>query len=326
MYQTHALPEVRAGAGPVACNSLSADVPMVDGLVAGRCHVLASVLREPVLRRTLGRIGESYTPALPASVRALGQRIDFTLLDPLASPDKIARLCREAAQRHVATVSVNSRFVSRAAELLENTGVGVCASVAFPFGAMSTEAKIGEARSAVWDGAMEIDMVLPIGLLKGRRYQEVFADIRYVRQAVERPVQLRVVLETGLLTTDEMIDSALIAVAAGTDAIKTSTGFLAPGPSPADVRLLRRVLGGEIGIKVAGNIHTWDGASYFFAAGASRVASDCGTEIARGFLESRGMTDAHSGWRRGRHVSTAKDGPRPYRDSALLHHASDSLQ
>lgn len=228
--------------------------------------------------------------------------------------------------RCVATVGVNSRFVSRAAELLENTGVGVCASVAFPFGAVSTEAKVAEARSAAWDGATEIDMVLPMGLLKARRYQEVFADILYVRQAVERPVLLRVVLETGLLTTDEMIDAALIAVAAGTDAIKTSTGFLAPGPSLADVRLLRQVLGGKIGIKVAGNIRSWDGVSCFFAAGASRVATACGGQIARGFLESRGMADAHPGWHHNRRVSRAKDGSRLYGGAALLHQATGRKQ
>jgi deoxyribose-phosphate aldolase len=141
-------------------------------------------------------------PTVPSSALPLTQRIDHTLLHPVVQPDEIARLCHEVTQWHFATVCVNSRFVSLAAVLLEKTGVGVCASVAFPFGAMSTEAKICEAQSAAWDGATEVDMVLPIGLLKAQRYREVFADILYVRQAVEQPARLRVALETGLLTTD----------------------------------------------------------------------------------------------------------------------------
>lgn len=280
---------------PVACSVLGADAPPVNVAAARRCHVLSEVLREPVLRETFRRVAEPYTPVPPTSALALGQRIDFTLLEPLAQRDDVARLCREAAQWHFGTVCVNSRFVSLAAEALDGTGVGVCASIAFPFGAMSIEAKVVEAQSAIWDGALEIDLVPPIGLLKARHYQEVFAEILYVRQAVESPVKLRVVLETGLLTIDEMIDAALIAVAAGADAVKTSTGFLASGPSPADVQLLRRVLGGAIGIKVAGNIHTWDGARCFLTAGATRVASSRGVEIAGGFIALHALGSAQIG-------------------------------
>lgn len=286
MYEVHALTH-EAGPGVKAtCDVLSGDMASVDEALARRCHVLASVLRKPVLRKALARVGEKYTPAMPSTVPAVAGRIDRTVLGPTAQPGDIEGACREAVEWGFATVGVNSRFVSLAVERLEDTGVGVCASVAFPFGAMSTEAKVAEARSAVWDGATEVDMVLPMGLIKGRRYREVFADILYVRQAVEPPAKLRVVLETGLLTTDEMIDGAFLAAAAGADAIKTSTGFLAPGPSPSDVRLLRRVLGGEIGIKVAGTIHTWDGAGCFVAAGATRIASSSGTQIVRSFLAS----------------------------------------
>lgn len=269
-----------------ACTVLGTDARTVDTIATRRCRVLSSVLREPVLRKTFGRIAERYEPGLPSSLTSLAQRIDSMLLDPLMHRDAIVRSCREAAEWQFATVSVSSRFVSLAAKATEDTSVGVCASVAFPFGTASTESKIAEAQSAIWDGATEIDLVPPIGLLKAGFYQEVFADILYVRQAVEPPVKLRVVLESGLLTEDQIVDGALIAVAAGADAVSTSTGFLARGPSPADVRLLRRAVGGAIGIKVVGTIHTWEGARWFLAAGATRVASSRGPEIARGFHAS----------------------------------------
>lgn len=258
---------------------------------AWHLHELSGALREPVRQRTIARIADAYEPIVPSSARQLAQLIDYSLLDPMTTPDEIQQLCREAAYWRFGTVCVNSRFVSLAVAMLENTGVWVCATIAFPFGAMSTEAKVCEARSAVWDGALEVDAVLPIGLLKSRRYEEVFADILYVRQAVDQPARLRVVLETGLLTSDEMIDGALIAVAAGADFIKTSTGFTAPGPSPADVRLLRDVIGGSMGIKVDGTIHTWDGVHAFLRAGASRIGTSRGVEVMTGYLASRRWSD-----------------------------------
>lgn len=308
MYQVQT--KAPAGTGWPALNddTLPVRCTSVDAEIARHCAVLDS-LREPVLQRVLARIAKEHVPVAPSRVADLGQVIDNTLLDPVAGPDEIAQLCAEAAHRRFATVSVNSRFVSLAAGLLENTNVGVCATVAFPFGTMSTEGKVCEARSAAWDGAAEVEVVLPTGLLKAKRYQEMFADILYVRQAVEQPVRLGVVLETGLLDAEEMIDGALLAVAADADFVTTSTGFVAPGPSLDDVRLLRGVLGGSLGIKVMGTIRTWDGARSFLLAGASRIATSRGAAVMTSFLASRRWADQQFGEdrreRRGRtdHVS-----------------------
>ncbi len=309
MHQVQRKTRERNGNSACECGQPGARLPAVDGEIARHREVLSSVLRKPVLQRAFARIAKEYVPVAPSSADELAQLIDHTLLDPVAQPDEIARVCREAAQWRFATVCVNSRFVSLAVDLLENSGVGVCASIAFPFGAMSTEAKVCEAQSVVWDGATEVDVVLSLGLLKAQRYREVFADILYVRQAVEQPVRLRVVLEASLLTTDEMIDGALIAVAAGADFVKTSTGFAASSASPEDVRLLREVLGGSMGIKVSGNIHTWDGAREFLSAGASRIGSTRGVDIMARFLDSRRLAAQQIDAYRGRNTSTIEKEP-----------------
>ena len=213
--------------------------------------------------------------------------IDHTLLKPDATRQEIEKLCREAAQFHFATVCVNPAWVGLAAQLLRGSGVGVCSVVGFPLGATTADVKHYETRRAIFDGASEIDMVVNIGALKSGDLQTVERDIAaVVGPCREANVVSKVILEVALLNDDEKIAACTLSKAAGADFVKTSTGFASGGATAADVALMRRVVGAEMGVKAAGGVRDYEGLKAMVAAGATRVGASAGVKIVQ---ESQGQ-------------------------------------
>lgn len=212
----------------------------------------------------------------------LASYIDHTLLKPDATEKQVEKLCREAVEYSFASVCVNSSMVAVAAKLLRGSGVKVCSVVGFPLGAMSTEAKAFEAKKAVDDGAAEIDMVINIGALKDKREQAVFEDIKAVRDACGRGIILKTIIETCLLTDDEKREACRIAVKAGADFVKTSTGFSSGGATVSDVELMKEAAGGKAAVKASGGIRSHEDALRMIKAGAQRLGTSSGIAIVQG--------------------------------------------
>ncbi|MEA4965591.1 MAG: deoxyribose-phosphate aldolase [Oscillospiraceae bacterium] len=209
---------------------------------------------------------------------ALAARIDHTLLKPDATAGEIRQLCREAKEYGFASVCVNPCRAALAAGALAGSQVGTCCVVGFPLGAATTETKAAEAAEAVRSGAQEIDMVMNLGAAKDGDWTLVEADIAAVKRACG-PALLKVILETCLLTDGEKIRACLAAKAAGADFVKTSTGFSRGGAVAADVALMRKTVGPEMGVKAAGGIHTRREAEVMLEAGATRIGASCGIAI-----------------------------------------------
>src|SRR5207237_1315382 len=206
--------------------------------------------------------------------------IDHTLLRPDATRQQIEDLCREAAQFKFATVCVNPAWVALAARLLAGSGVGVCSVVGFPLGATTPDVKAYETRRAIFDGAREIDMVINVGALKSGDLWSVERDIEGVTTACrECGVLSKVIIEAALLTDDEKVTACTLAKAAAADYVKTSTGFGPGGATVADVALMRRVVGPEMGVKAAGGVRDLEGLKAMVAAGATRVGASAGVKI-----------------------------------------------
>ncbi|MGH7761499.1 MAG: deoxyribose-phosphate aldolase [Candidatus Dormibacteraceae bacterium] len=216
--------------------------------------------------------------AASAALRSFASKIDHTLLRPDATPGEIEHVCSEAILWGFATVCVNSAFTKLAAEQVRGTPVGVSTTVAFPFGASNTSAKLREAAQAVADGATELDVVIEIGWLKAKRDDLVAAEIKAIR-AETRGHTLKVIIETGLLTNEEKARGARLAVEAGAEYVKTSTGYAKLGDQLSDVALLRRILAPDIRIKVSGGIRTFAGARALLDAGADRLGSSHGVQL-----------------------------------------------
>ena len=207
--------------------------------------------------------------------------IDHTMLAPQATVSQIRKLCEEAVKYHFASVCVNSCHVALCAELLKGTGVNVCTVVGFPLGAMSTKAKAFEAECAVADGAVEIDMVINVGALKDENWTFVEDDIRAVKKACGGKI-LKVILETCLLTDDEIVRACQLSEAAGADYVKTSTGFSKGGATAEAVSLMRKTVGDRLGVKASGGIRDRESALKMIEAGASRLGCSAGVKIMEG--------------------------------------------
>lgn len=211
----------------------------------------------------------------------IASMIDHTILAAGATADQIGKLCREAVEYGFASVCVNSCRVPQARALLADSSVKVCTVVGFPLGAMSTKAKAYEAAAAVEDGADEVDMVINIGYVKDGAWDSVLDDIKAVRKACGDKV-LKVILETCLLTDDEIVRACRTAVEAGADFVKTSTGFSTGGATEEAVRLMRKTVGPDVGVKASGGIRNLETALRMFEAGASRLGCSSGVAIAKG--------------------------------------------
>src|SRR6185295_4831275 len=223
------------------------------------------------------RVGLHAAGGAPQGVASM---IDHTLLKPDATRQNIEELCREAAQFKFATVCVNPTWVAVCSKLLAGSGVRVCSVVGFPLGATTADVKGYETRRAIFDGATEIDMVINVGALKSGDLRAVERDI----EAVTTPCRdcraiSKVIIEAALLTDDEKVTACTLAKAAAADYVKTSTGFGPGGATPADVALMRRVVGADMGVKAAGGIRDLEGLKAMVAAGATRVGASAGVKI-----------------------------------------------
>jgi deoxyribose-phosphate aldolase len=259
------------------------------GGLQGRCacHSVISDCCPSRLRGVLDagatRLGVHASGGAPSGVSGM---IDHTLLKPDATRADIEKLCREAAEYRFATVCVNPAWVAIAASLLRGSGVGVCSVVGFPLGATTPDVKQYETRRAIYDGASEIDMVINIGALKSGDLRTVEKDIEAVVDPCRQcGVISKVIIEAALLTDEEKVTASTLTKAAGADFVKTSTGFGPGGATVADVALMRRVVGAEMGVKAAGGVRDLEGLKAMVAAGASRVGASAGVRIVQ---ESRG--------------------------------------
>jgi deoxyribose-phosphate aldolase len=209
--------------------------------------------------------------------------IDHTLLKPEATYAQIAQLCDEARQYGFASVCVNATHVKRCAERLVGSPVKVCAVVGFPLGATLPEVKAYEAQQAIEDGATEIDMVINVGALKSKDDDLVARDIgAVVRTAHASGALVKVIIEAALLTDEEKTTACQLAIEAGADFVKTSTGFGPGGATARDVELMRRAVGPRVGIKAAGGIRTREDAEKMVAAGATRIGASASVKIVTG--------------------------------------------
>ena len=212
----------------------------------------------------------------------LAAAIDHTLLRADATAVDIQRLCDEARQYRFAAVCVNPVWVPLCAARLSGCGVAVCSVVGFPLGADDPETKALAARRAVRDGATEIDMVIALGHLKGGDEEALFGDIAAVRRETLGLACLKAIIETSLLTDAQKVRACEVACRAGVDFVKTSTGFAAAGATAADVALLRKTVGTEVGVKASGGIKDRVTAEAMLAAGANRIGVSAGVAIITG--------------------------------------------
>jgi deoxyribose-phosphate aldolase len=213
--------------------------------------------------------------------------IDHTLLAMNATEDQIRKLCDEAKEYHFYSVCVNSGYVPLAASLLKGSDVKVCSVVGFPLGAMLTSAKAFETEMAVKAGAQEIDMVINVGWLKSNNWQAVKNDIEAVFNACG-DVPLKVILETCLLSKDEIVKVCNICKEIGVAFVKTSTGFSVSGATVEDVKLMRETVGDKMGVKASGGIRDRATAEKMVEAGATRLGASAGIAIVSGNGTSSG--------------------------------------
>lgn len=231
----------------------------------------------------------SQTITLPPAVEAIRQDwhlaaglIDHTLLKPEATTQQVSNLCREAAEYGFFSVMVNASNIAQCKSELRGTPVVVGTVIGFPLGATTGTAKLAEAADALRLGATELDMVINIGALKGGARDLVQTEMRSLAQLSHaNGALLKVIIETALLTTEEKLLVCQLALAAGVDFVKTSTGFAASGATAADVALMRGVVGANIGVKAAGGIRKAGDLLAMVEAGASRVGASASVAIVR---------------------------------------------
>jgi deoxyribose-phosphate aldolase len=212
----------------------------------------------------------------------LARYIDHTLLKPEATKEQVDVLCDEAAKHRFYSVCVNSSWVEHCARRLGGTGVKICAVVGFPLGAMDSRAKSFEARTAIANGADEIDMVMNVGAMKAKDLKTVREDMLAVRRACRTGIVLKVILETCMLTDEEKVLACQTAKDVGADFVKTSTGFNKAGATVADVTLMRRTVGPAMGVKAAGGVRSFEDAVQMIRAGATRLGTSSGVLLVSG--------------------------------------------
>jgi len=210
--------------------------------------------------------------------------IDHTLLKAEASKEQIEKLCAEAKEFGFASVCVNPTWVKYCSELLQNSDVLVCTVIGFPLGANTPAVKAFEAKDAIENGAQEVDMVINIGALKDRNYEQVQADIAAVVEAAKGSAIVKVIIETCLLTEEEKVKACELSVAAGADFVKTSTGFSTGGATAEDIALMRKTVGPELGVKASGGVRSLEDMQKMVEAGATRIGASSGVAIMKGLI------------------------------------------
>ena len=213
----------------------------------------------------------------------IAKYIDHTNLKSYATKEDIIKLCEEAKKYGFYAVCVNPYRVKLAKEHLKGTDIKVASVIGFPLGATPTEVKVFEAKKALENGADELDMVINIGALKDKNYEYVKKDIEDVTKvAHEKGAIVKVIIETCYLTEEEKEIACKLAVEAGADFVKTSTGFGTGGATIEDVKLMRKIVGEKVGVKAAGGIRTYKQAIEMIRAGANRIGTSSGVKIVEG--------------------------------------------
>lgn len=212
--------------------------------------------------------------------------IDHTLLKQDATKQQIEKLCAEAKEYVFASVCVNPTWVKTSAELLTGTPVKVCTVIGFPLGASTPETKAFETKDAIQNGAGEIDMVLNVGALKSEDLALVKRDIEAVVEAAKGKAIVKVILETCLLTKEEIKVASQLSKDAGADYVKTSTGFSTGGATVEDVKLMREVVGPDLGVKASGAVRSLEDVEKMIEAGATRIGASSGVQIMQGLTSN----------------------------------------
>ena len=211
----------------------------------------------------------------------LNKFIDHTILKPETTQEQVEKILSEAKEYDFASVCVNPTWVSLAAESLKDSDVKVCTVIGFPLGANTSAVKAFETEDAIANGADEIDMVINIGALKAGNDALVLDDIKAVVDASGDKL-VKVIIEACLLTDDEKVRACQLSKEAGADYVKTSTGFSSGGATVADVALMRKTVGPDMGVKASGGARSYEDAIAFIEAGASRIGASSGVAIMNG--------------------------------------------
>lgn len=208
----------------------------------------------------------------------LSRYIDHTVLKATTEPKDIIKLCAEAKEHKFFSVCVNGCYVELAAKELKGTDVKVCAVIGFPLGAMSTKAKIFEAKTCIEDGASEIDMVINVGMLKVGETEYVKNEIAAIKEAIGKNV-LKVIIENCYLTDDEKKIATQLCLDAGADFVKTSTGFGTGGATFEDIMLMKGIVGDKAELKAAGGVRDLATAEKYISLGVTRLGTSSGVEL-----------------------------------------------
>ncbi len=237
---------------------------------------------EDIVKRVTEEVLKSMgTSARPEAQADVLKKIDHTLLKPDATKDQIKRVCDEAKQYGFASVCVNPSYIRLVSEELRGSSVSPCCVVGFPLGATMPDVKAYETDAAINAGAKEIDMVINIGAAKSGEWDTVKKDIGAVVRASRGRALVKVIIEACLLTDEEKVKACSAAVEAGADFVKTSTGFSKHGATIDDVKLMRKTVGARTGVKAAGGVKDIKSANDMIAAGANRLGTSSGVEIAK---------------------------------------------
>ncbi|MCL2563032.1 MAG: deoxyribose-phosphate aldolase [Oscillospiraceae bacterium] len=208
--------------------------------------------------------------------------IDHTLLKAAATAEDVRALCAEARANQFFSVCVNPGFVPLSYECLKGSGVAVCTVIGFPLGANTTKTKVFETKDAIDNGATEVDMVINIGAAKAGDWDLVKNDIEGVYMAAKGRALLKVIIESCLLTDEEKVRVCAICKMIGVDFVKTSTGFSTGGATVEDIRLMRKVVGPDMGVKASGGVKSAADAKAMIEAGADRLGTSSGVAISTG--------------------------------------------
>jgi|TARA_R100001369_G_scaffold85875_1_gene119907 deoxyribose-phosphate aldolase len=208
----------------------------------------------------------------------LNQYIDHTLLKPTATPGDIEKLCKEAVDHQFYAICVSPSYIQLAKSALEGSAVKIAAVIDFPLGAMTTKAKVFEAKDAIELGADEIDMVINIGMLKAEKIEYIENEITEIKKAIGSKV-LKVIIETCFLTDAEKKVACRAALKANADFVKTSTGFGSGGATFEDVKLMKEIAGDKMQIKASGGIKDRETAIKYIELGVSRLGTSSGIKL-----------------------------------------------
>lgn len=284
------------GAKVVDIRELSKDIPISEVQPTSVPYTISSAGKEMdeeytaalhiLVNGGAARIGAE--PGISSFDNSLAKYIDHTLLKADATEEEIRNLCEEARTYEFASVCINPTNVRLVSEFLQGSPVKVCTVIGFPLGASTPTVKAIETRDAIANGAEEVDMVINVGALRSGNDELVRRDIEAVVQAAEGKALVKVILETALLTKEEIVKGSLLSKLGGADFVKTSTGFSSAGAVASDVELMRKTVGPEMGIKAAGGIRTQEIAKEMIKAGATRIGASASVSIVKGAPKSDG--------------------------------------